>query len=396
MEAGAMRAAQKQLGQAGSKALLFLAFAALGSTSATASFEGPLTYQYRTCSRVIDLLYDFSGNRDVDRRELTAGLPGDQRFRNYIYDQRISHLTLWAPQQAAMRAGTIDKILKVYLATDKSRKECAAAGCTASLYYNDGSKLTGIEKVEIDRDSIIYAHIHSFGADPAFSTGLGLQLSGFSPQVVVQGTTDMFRIFQSGMFAPCPPQRAGMPKCDSYLGNIQKGKLRHEAFQTVMSERSKRRDPGKPTTCPDIYDAFPLDISFDGGPGSDTYRFARGDGLMRINDRGSPAGKDELIFAPDIKAHDLWFAERNGNVDISVIGTNNGVTIAGWFDQDDRTIETIRSGDGKVLDQTDVRLLIDAMKSFRPADSYDPGIRPGDKLPAEVEDAMTKAWKTEQ
>lgn len=372
------------------RAFLFLAFMTLAAASAWADSDGPPAYQYRSCSRIIDLLHDLSGNREKDRRELTANFTGDPVFLNYMFDHRLD-----SSAKAAIPAGTIDNVLEVYLATDRSRKDCAATGCTARLRYANGTEYVGAEEIAIDKDSVIVASIADH--DIAQVTPLRLRLGGHARSVTVHGKTDVLQIFQTGVFLPCPAPQDDMPRCEDFLGSLpQEDALRHDTFQTVMIERTRKRNPGKAITCAELEKKLPLSSTQYGGPGNNTYRFARGDGRVTIWD----SKVNELIFAPDIKAEDLWFTQDSRHIYVSVLGTDDLVTIRdaafrlSAFDQ--VSIEKIRSGDGKVIGQESVQLLVDAMKPYKASSATDPsGITPGARLPAKVERAVTAAWRPE-
>jgi hypothetical protein len=373
------------------QASLFLTFMTLGTASAWADPDGPPAYQYRTCSRIVELLHDLSGNREKDRRELTANLPGDPVFQNYLFDHQFN-----SAAKAAIPAGTIDNVLEVYLATDRSRKECEATGCAARLRYDNGTEYVRPEEIAIDKDSVIVASIDDH--DIAQVTPLHLRLGGRARSVTVHGKTDVLQIFQTGVFFPCPAPQDDMPKCEDFLGSLpQEDALRHDTFQTVMIERTRKRNPGKAITCAELEKKLPLSSTQYGDPGNNTYRFARGDGRVTIWD----SKVNELVFAPDIKAEDLWFTQDSRHVYISVLGTDDFVTIRDaafrLSDFDQVSIEKIRSGDGKVIDQRKLRLLVDAMKPYKASSATDPsGIKPGARLPAKVKKALAAAWRPEQ
>ncbi len=372
------------------QASLFLAFMTFAATSAWADSGGPPAYQYRSCSRIVELLHDLSGNRETDRGELTANLPGDPVFQNYMFDHRLN-----SAAKSAIPAGTIDNVLEVYLATNRKRKDCEATGCTARLSYDNGTEYVGAEEIAIDKDSVIVASIADH--DIAQVTPLRLRLGGRARSVTVHGKTDVLQIFQTGVFLPCPAPQDDMPRCEDFLGNLpQEDALRHDTFQTVMIERTRKRNPGKAITCAELEKKLPLSSTQYGDPGNNTYRFARGDGRVTIRD----TKVNELVFAPDIKAEDLWFTQDSRHVYISVLGTDDFVTIRDAAFRlsafDEVSIERIRSGDGKVIDQKKALLLVDAMKPYKASSASDPsGIKPGTRLPAQVERAVTAAWRPE-
>lgn len=105
--------------------------------------------------------------------------------------------------------------------------------------------------------------------------------------------------------------------------------------------------------------------SLRGGKGDDLYLFGRGDGQDDIvNDDG---GSDTLRFDTGID-HDQLFFERSGmDLVIEIIGTDDQVTIAKWFDEtQDRRIDRIEAGDGTAITDRNVAVLVEAMATFAP------------------------------
>lgn len=131
-----------------------------------------------------------------------------------------------------------------------------------------------------------------------------------------------------------------------------------------------------------------------GGAGNDVYRFARGDGADTIVESGLLVDSDQLVFASDVKSDDLWFRQDGNNLVISVLGTDDSVTVQNWFSGAGNVIEEIRAGDGKVLDHSEVQLLINAMSSFQPSSAAHPfGIKADDPLPQQVATVYASTWQ---
>ncbi|SDI12717.1 calcium-binding protein [Propionivibrio dicarboxylicus] len=117
------------------------------------------------------------------------------------------------------------------------------------------------------------------------------------------------------------------------------------------------------------------------GASADTYLFNRGDGNDIINDYGAndcdalsyygasdygAPGADQIVFSPDIAPEQLWFRHVGNNLEIDVIGTADSVTVENWYAGSTYHIEQFKTADGKVLVDTQVDLLIQAMASFNP------------------------------
>ncbi|RWM95807.1 MAG: hypothetical protein EOR84_14665 [Mesorhizobium sp.] len=136
-----------------------------------------------------------------------------------------------------------------------------------------------------------------------------------------------------------------------------------------------------------------------GGTGNDSYHFAAGGGADTIVESGAYNDNDELDFGAGIDANELWFSQQGNNLVVSVLGTTDKVTINDWFAGPGNVVETIKSGDGKVLNHSDVATLVAAMAGFDPATSpTGSGIQPGDPLlgnPAQtgtIAAAMQSSW----
>lgn len=116
-----------------------------------------------------------------------------------------------------------------------------------------------------------------------------------------------------------------------------------------------------------------------GGTGNDQYRFRAGDGADTIVESGAYNDNDELDFGSGIDWNELWFSQQGNSLVVSVLGTTDKITVNGWFAGPGNVVETIKSGDGKVLHQSDVATLVAAMAGFDPATSpTGSGIQPND------------------
>ncbi|PTU69283.1 calcium-binding protein [Chromobacterium haemolyticum] len=124
--------------------------------------------------------------------------------------------------------------------------------------------------------------------------------------------------------------------------------------------------------------------TFEGGTGNDTitgsyakdvYLFNLGDGQDEITDNAQHFRdeadhdddyRDELRFGSGINADQLWFRRSGDSLELSVIGTDDKVTVNHWFADKAYQIELIKTGDGKTLAASQVQALVDAMAAFNP------------------------------
>jgi Ca2+-binding RTX toxin-like protein len=105
-----------------------------------------------------------------------------------------------------------------------------------------------------------------------------------------------------------------------------------------------------------------------GGKGNDTYLFNRGDGQDTIVDTDSTWFNADLLKVGDAKSNQLWLTRSGYNLDISIIGTADKVTVQDWFKGSANQVEKITAGgDNKSLSAAKVNALVNAMASFTPS-----------------------------
>ncbi len=104
-----------------------------------------------------------------------------------------------------------------------------------------------------------------------------------------------------------------------------------------------------------------------GGAGGDVYQLARGDGADTIQENDTTAGNtDVLQFMAGISTNQLWFRKTNNDLEVSIIGTADKATVQNWYLGNQYHVEQIKSGDGKLLQDTQVDKLVQAMAAFTP------------------------------
>lgn len=102
---------------------------------------------------------------------------------------------------------------------------------------------------------------------------------------------------------------------------------------------------------------------------NDTYIYNRGDGRDTIVEsaaKSSVSNQDVLKFGAGIDQSQLWFNKQGKDLNISIIGSDEGVVIKDWYRGQDKHVETIQLADGKVLKDTQVDALVQAMAAFAP------------------------------
>ena len=104
-----------------------------------------------------------------------------------------------------------------------------------------------------------------------------------------------------------------------------------------------------------------------GGAGSDTYLFGRGSGGDMLAENDATAGNlDTMSVMAGVATDQLWFRHVGDNLEISVIGTLDTATIQNWYFGSAQHIEQFRTTDGKLLLDSQVENLVQAMAAFSP------------------------------
>lgn len=104
----------------------------------------------------------------------------------------------------------------------------------------------------------------------------------------------------------------------------------------------------------------------DGGAGNDTYYFGRGQGQDQIRDLEWNNNTDELKFLAGVQAEQLWFRNTGNDLEISIIGTNDKVTLWNWYWGEVYRVEKFQTADGRTLNAQNVGTLVNAMAGLAP------------------------------
>lgn len=114
--------------------------------------------------------------------------------------------------------------------------------------------------------------------------------------------------------------------------------------------------------------------SYIGGLGADTlndtstitndvYVWGRDQGADTLSDAG---GIDRLDVMPGVTEDQLWLRRVGANLEMSVVGTADSLTINGWYASPGKQIESFHLSDGQALQAGRVQQLVDAMAAFAP------------------------------
>jgi len=75
---------------------------------------------------------------------------------------------------------------------------------------------------------------------------------------------------------------------------------------------------------------------------------------------------DKLVFGEGITAEDLWFEQQDHDLIVKIIGTDDQVLIAGWYEGKGYKIEEFHTADGRILLEAEVNKMVQAMAAFAP------------------------------
>lgn len=104
-----------------------------------------------------------------------------------------------------------------------------------------------------------------------------------------------------------------------------------------------------------------------GGAGNDSYQLGRGSGSDIIVENDATVGNtDTALFDAGISVDQLWFTKSGNNLVVTVIGTGDQFTVKDWYLGSQYHVEQFKTSDGKVLLDSQVQNLVNAMASFSP------------------------------
>ena len=128
-----------------------------------------------------------------------------------------------------------------------------------------------------------------------------------------------------------------------------------------------------------------------GDAGSDTYLFGLGDGADTVYNYDTNAASVDTAWFEDVSVEELWFSRNGSNLQITVAGTDDQVTINNWYSNANYQLDRIEVG-ASVLLNSQVEQLVSAMASH----SVSSGV--GNVIPQEVKDGLqpvlAETWQT--
>ena len=104
-----------------------------------------------------------------------------------------------------------------------------------------------------------------------------------------------------------------------------------------------------------------------GDAGSDTYLFGRGDGQDTVYDYDLTAANTDLLsVSAGVTTSQLWFRQLGSDLEVSIIGTADKTTLSNWYADSAYHVEQFKTSDGRMLLDSQVQNLVDAMAAFAP------------------------------
>ncbi len=128
--------------------------------------------------------------------------------------------------------------------------------------------------------------------------------------------------------------------------------------------------------------------TLSGGSGNDIYQYAVGDGSTTINNYDTDTNRrDVLQILTDavpsemVNIEDLWFSRSGNNLQITLVGSNDQVTVSNWYSNADYQLNQIKVG-ASVLLNHQVDQLVTAMASYNVPSGA------GNMIPQEIQDQL--------
>lgn len=128
------------------------------------------------------------------------------------------------------------------------------------------------------------------------------------------------------------------------------------------------------------------------GEGENTILFNLGDGHDTLIQQGKEHEDNDIHFGAGITQQNLWFSRSGNDLTINVLGTQDSMTLQGWYDSKHQPIEEIKTSNGYELEDKKIELLVQAMASFTPTPGS--GTPLPTEMPNELQATLAAAWES--
>ncbi len=130
----------------------------------------------------------------------------------------------------------------------------------------------------------------------------------------------------------------------------------------------------------------------DGGAGNDTYLFGKGynsDTISTYDSSGTD--NDRVVIGGDISEGLIWFQRTGNDLQLSLIDSNDKLTVRNWYSGSAYHVDGFDLGNGKHLLESQVDALVSAMAAFAPPAAGQTSL-PADYLTA-LNPVIAASWK---
>ena len=104
-----------------------------------------------------------------------------------------------------------------------------------------------------------------------------------------------------------------------------------------------------------------------GGLGNDCYIFGRGCGSDTVQENDTTLGnRDITLFSTGIATNQIWMRHVGDDLEVSIIGTSDKLTFDDWYLGSQYHAEQFKTADNRILADTQVENLVQAMAAFSP------------------------------
>lgn len=107
--------------------------------------------------------------------------------------------------------------------------------------------------------------------------------------------------------------------------------------------------------------------SLVGGAGNDTYVLGRGYGADTVTENDATTGNADILqFLDGVSSDQIWLRQVSNDLEVSIIGTTDKATLTNWYLGNQYHVEQFKTVDGKMLLDSQVQNLVQAMAAFAP------------------------------
>lgn len=136
----------------------------------------------------------------------------------------------------------------------------------------------------------------------------------------------------------------------------------------------------------DILDGGAGNDTLNGGAGDDTYIFGRGYDQDTISDTQG----ENTLHITQADYDNLWFEREGNDLKVSILGTEDTVTVNSWYSNEDARLVQIQT-DTKTIGTADIELLVQAMSSFSQPNTG--AISQDSSLSGGFKETVSKLWQ---